>query len=112
MGGSTTCNSGRRVRAVGSASLLACIILAHAHLDAGSTRPYYKRRLPAAQNESDFTGDSCRIDLRKVHLPPYPEDPGVLADYNQRYDARAAAIIRAAAGPDIGLRIFDDPDAY
>jgi hypothetical protein len=73
---------------------------------AGSTHPYYRARPPAHDlQESDFRKvagiDLDAIDLLKAHVDPFPGDPGDLEQYNRRWDARAAAIIRRAiAGGD------------
>ena len=65
---------------------------------AGSTRPYYKRRLPQPQKEAEFQSDTFHIDLRNAHTDPYPSDPGNLDAYNRLLDRRTAAAIRDAAG--------------
>ncbi|HEY7461197.1 MAG TPA: hypothetical protein VIC59_04920, partial [Gemmatimonadota bacterium] len=64
---------------------------------AGTTHPYYRSQPTVLSwKEADFDR-RCRIDLRKVHLDPYPADPGDLSQYNDTFDARAAAIISRAA---------------
>jgi hypothetical protein len=71
-----------------------------------SQHPYYRRRRPTHQVESDFSGDGVFVDLSRVALLPYEQfeliplgesDP--LARANLLLDGRAAALIRAMVAP-------------
>ncbi len=73
--------------------------------NAGTLRPYYERRLPAPQRETDFVSDTYRIDFSKAHMQPYGVmDP--VREANRLFDKRAAAAIRASTGIDIGVNVW------
>ena len=63
-----------------------------------SWHPYYRKWLPSAKNEKDFTGNGQLIDLKTAHLEETAGDrvPAARASF----DDRAAAAIRAAAAVD------------
>ena len=63
-----------------------------------SPRPYYRKWLPAAKTESDFSGDGTVVDLTKSHLDETTSDRVTRA--RAHFDNRAAAVIRASAGVD------------
>jgi hypothetical protein len=84
-------------------------------LHAASTHPYYRRTLPTPQPEAQFSSTGTETDLlhTNTHLPAFPAGPVDLALYNARYDARAAAAVRNAAGLAKGYPLFPttDPEA-
>jgi hypothetical protein len=69
-----------------------------------SPKPYYRRaRLSPKLEEAWFVGDGTHVDFSnpKVHLEPFDEVDAV-ATAKTRFDLRAAAVVRAAAGPEDG----------
>jgi hypothetical protein len=74
-------------------------------ITAGTIRPYYQRRMPVPQRETDFASDTYHIDFSNAHMAPY----GVLdpvTEANRLFDKRAAAAIRASVGIGIGVNIW------
>lgn len=85
-----------------SVAFLCCWVSA----TAGTLRPYYQRRMPAPQRETDFASDTYHIDFSNAHLAPYGvQDP--VAEANRLFEKRTAAALRAAVGIDIGVNIGD-----
>jgi len=69
-----------------------------------STRhPYYRRVRPTQQREDWFVGDGTHVDFShpNVHLDAFDQIDAV-AEAHKRFDLRAAAVLRAAAGPEDG----------
>jgi hypothetical protein len=75
---------------------------------AGSTHPYYRRRSPVPQEETNFLAGYISLSNVVAHLPSYPNNTNI-ADYTKQFDARAAAVIRHAVDPDT-LRVSPDPN--
>jgi hypothetical protein len=63
-----------------------------------STHPYYRKWLPGPQREIDFRSDGTFIELTRGGVTE--EAPDRIAQANARFDTRAGAAIRAAAGID------------
>ena len=63
-----------------------------------SSHPYYRKRIPAAKIERNFSGDGTVVDLTSAQLGEQTSDRVTRA--RNRFDDRAAAAIRAAAGVD------------
>src|SRR6185369_652224 len=76
----------------------------------GTIHPYYQRRLPTPQIESDFASDTFHIDLANAHIPEYGAS-NTVAEANRLFDKRAAAAVRNSVGIDVGVRIWPE-DAF
>ncbi len=90
------------------ACLLACTAVALCpSVSASSTKPYYKRVKPKPQNPDYFSKDDYPIDLSNtnVHSDPFIDRPVDLSAFTSRFDARAAAIVRARYGVAKGIRV-------
>jgi hypothetical protein len=67
--------------------------------------------LPKTYQESQFSSNGTETDLAhtNTHVPAFPDGPVNLAIYNDRFDARAAAAVRNAAGLLKGYPLTGDP---
>lgn len=75
--------------------------------DAATVHPFYQRRLPTPQRESDFAGDNLHIDFSKVHTDlSATSDP--VGEAKRLFDKRAAAAVRNSVAVDLGVLIFPE----
>jgi len=64
------------------------------------------------QPQKEIENDNREVDLSNAHVQSYPEKPGDLSLYNDKFDARAAAFIRDGVGieDDVRLRPLQNND--